>query len=394
MDKKVYTCLIIFFLEVVYIQAQIRFEDREQTYIFTSSFTKIGSDYWASGGAAISEYKGSAAAINNPAGLYYNKFNTCTEFGKWSTSDWIADFKRNGHYVLPSYISIGIPFKKFMTAIGYSNYYHSILKARMEITTLEQPQGTGRYIDAEKTIRLSTFFGSCNYLPNERVSFGLTIGLNHLAHKDKIHKIEASGESLGYSLITGIILRPIKNLKIGYKFTYVSDVKYDIVIEPEPEVLVQVNADSNVSRNNPNISSNYLQNSFPYIAKFPYLFETGLSYNIFKFITLLGKVELQKWRYDENETIDVVNYHLGSRFHVSNRFILSIGYFTQYEPGEYDYISYVYPDQKFITFGVSLRLIDSLSATACILDSHILKESDRVNKYLQTYYSFGMSLRL
>ena len=114
-----------------YSQGANQIPSRYTTWISNLSFTKIGIDNWAAGGAALAEDKLSTCPFTNPAVLAVDKFGLYAEFGKTSTSEWMEDIKVNGHYLLPTYASVAFPFKKLTLCFGYMNYYQFQYKIRL-----------------------------------------------------------------------------------------------------------------------------------------------------------------------------------------------------------------------------------------------------------------------
>lgn len=370
-----------------YSQDANRFPSPYPTWISNVSFTKIGVDNWAAGGAIISENKISTSPLTNPAALTVTKFGLYAESGKWSTSEWLEDIKINGNYVIPAFASLAFPFKKLTLCFGYMNYYQFQAKMRMMVRTIDQPEGTGEYIESKTNIRLNTFFSSVSYAPDEKISLGLTTGLNYLVQKDKIWKSTRDGDGFGLLLLAGILIKPFPKFSFGYNLKYLTVINYDMVLH-EKEKLIDLDPDE--YGNNEIILGELSNDRFPYIAKFPLVFETGFMYQPFPFLSLHAKVEMQKWSESSSyEGEDIFNYHLGSRFNVLKWLILSLGYFTQ------DQLFYFpkakFYDQKFLSTGLRIHINNSISLSACILDSHLLKEKRFADKYFQTYVAAGVS---
>ncbi len=370
-----------------YSQDANRFPSSYPTWISNMSFTKIGIDNWAAGGAIISENKISTSPLTNPAALTVNKFGLYVEFGKWSTSEWLEDIKINGHYVIPAFASLAFPFKKLTLCFGYMNYYQLQSKMKMMIRTVSQPEGTGEHFEAKTNIRLNTFFSAVSYAPDEKISLGLTVGLNYLIHEDKIWTSTGDGDGFGLILITGLLIKPFPKFSFGYNLKYLTAINYDMVLHAKEQL---IDLDPDVYGNNEIILAELSRDPFPYLAKFPLVFETGFMYQLFSFLSLHVKVEMQKWPTSSSyEGEDIVNYHLGSRFSALKWLDLSIGYFTQDKLFSFPDVAFY--DQKFLSTGLRIHINNSISLSAFILDSHLLKEKKYADKYYQTYAAAGIS---
>lgn len=386
MKKKMAFSFLILLLLFSLSFSQVTAESR--TYysgVISSSFTKVGADFWGSAGAAVAAPNIFAAPINNPANSFANTLSVCAEFGKWSASEWFSDFQLNGNYVFPTYFAISAPLKKIILSAGLANLYKSRLTNEMEIMTLEQPEGTGRYVKSQNDLDLTTFFISGKYSALPQINFGVTAGFNYLSHHDKLGNNEFKGHGYGFTTIIGLTITPFEKLNFAYTYTYVADIDYDgtftrgtdIYIEPLPP-----------GSNEPIFLPR--TETFHYKAKFYQVFATGLAYKPSSFLALFGKVELKKWRYYKDDNDDVVNYHLGAELSPSKYYKLSLGYFTQYESDEYYFMDW--PDQQLLTAGFQLNIFNSYTISASVIDSHLLKKNESDDKYMQTYFSTGLGV--
>ena len=379
---KIFWGLFIIYNTCCHAEDFYSFSKRFGTPIFVYSFTKIGVDNWASGGAALAQNSIPSAALTNPAGFSVSKLSFYAEFGKWATSEWNADTYLNGHFVLPGYISIGLPFYKISASFGYMNYYHFRLRYRTEVRTITDPEGTGEYIESETNIRLNNFFGSARYSPNDKISLGFTMGLNYLTRNDKMWHEKNEGNGFGFIFIAGLLIKPFQKFSFAYNVRYLTNINYDVSVYSQ-EPVVDENIDSLMRGNYKDTKYLTVPESYPYTAKFPFVFETGVMYQPFSFLSVYSTIELQKW--PDNEDRNFVNYHLGAKLSLLKWLTFSTGYFSQKESFIY------YGDQKFLTSGIRIQINESISLSACIMDSHILKEEGIDDSFYQTFISTGIS---
>ena len=396
MRKKILVLIISwgFFLlyqNTGYSQGTRQFPSRYPTWISNVSFMKVGIDNWAAGGAALAEDRLSTSPFTNPAALAVDKFGLYAEFGKTTTSEWIiADIKVNGQYVLPTFAAAVFPFKKLALSLGYMNYYQFQYKIRMAVSTISNPEGTGEYTEAKRNIKLHSFFSALSYAPGDKISLGLTAGLNYFTHDDKISTFTTAGDGFGLSVIAGLLIKPFPQISLGYNLKYLTDIKYDMIFRSTENLNTVIHHDPEIYGNNDMIIGQLSDEHFPFIAEFPFVFETGLKYQPFSTLSFYGKVEMQKWSSSSSyDGEDIINYHLGSKVDALKWLNLSFGYFTQdrlfYFPEAELY------DQKFLSTGLRMQINESFAISACILDSHLLKEKKYADKYFQTYVAAGVS---
>jgi hypothetical protein len=323
--------------------------------------------------------------------LYHNKLSLYSESGKWSTSDWIESLKLNGQSIVPSYAAISLPYKNYVLSLGYSNYYNSVMKDKLQITTVTQPDGTGEYYEFKDIVKLNTFWGCLNYPVTKQISVGLTIGCNYLSEHEQIYNLKATGHGYGFTIISGMIITPFNDLHLGYVFRYISDCKYDLKIKSS-HLIAPTDIDPELYGNNENILNE--PDRFPYIARFPNELETGLSYRLLSALQLSGKIRISQWKLNRKTRVDIVTYHLGLQVDPLKQITLNAGYFTQKDPFYSDNYSTRYNmDQKFLTVGMKLQLSHFIAISLNYLDSHLLMDKDH-SKFTQRYYSFGLAVTI
>ncbi|MDZ7260670.1 MAG: hypothetical protein ONB05_00925, partial [candidate division KSB1 bacterium] len=261
---------------------------RAQNSIYPFCFTKLGVTNIARGGASVAELGCPIAAFSNPAGLSSDKVIIYFEAGKRFAADWLYDLKWDNQFILPAYATIVKPMKRGSISIGYLNYYSLRRELEMEITTISQPEGTGEMLTATTEMNVHSLFCAGSYCLNPMSNVGLTIGLNYLRHQDKMyHRSIAKGQGFGFQLIVGGLLTPIEKLKLGAAFRYATGINYDMKMEGRV-LLVQIDVDSSVWGNNPNINASFTTISFPFTAEFPWSLEIGMSYELSGDVNLLA----------------------------------------------------------------------------------------------------------
>lgn len=346
------------------------------------AFTRIGADYWAAGGAAIAEENSHTAAYYNPAALRGDRLNIYAQFNARRETEYIADIKVDGQYILPSFISVSLPVNKFHFSVGYINAYDFRSFYRFEVTTPAQPQGTGETIDLTERLRLHSIFGSANYHFNDLLSAGAAFGLSYLKlHAELGHNAESNGDGYGSFFIGGLQFKPLPALRVGYTFKYFSNIEYDMDTEG-------------------------LQYSGKPIKRkeiFPWMIETGLSYQPWNFLTLMAKIEFQKWRNEETDQYksiqDFIDYSLGCKFIIWPPLTLSMGYYfmDHYYSERHDFYK-----QKFLSAGFRWQIMRNLAWETMINDSRFLSKKTQRSEndifpersFNQTIISTGLSVDL
>ncbi len=367
-------------------------------HIYPFAFTKIGADYWGSGGSALTMQNGGSAAWYNPAALNAGRIGVYFESVYNLESDWILEFKTVNNIIAPSFLSFSARMRNWHFALGYARSYSFEISDRFPVTTVEHPQGTGEFWEYNLNLNKHAFFTAAAYQFGNMVSLGLNTTVNYIHRFETMHRTEAEGGGFGGQMTLGILLQPLRVLKIASVFRYTQDIDYDITTKNDNYYTVIDTSDGNDYY----IRAEQKSRSQ---ARFPWIFETGIGYSPLNWLELTGKITYQKWQepeYYEGEYevtfSDRLNYHFGLRLSPIEALSFNFGYFTQRAAGAYDRDFY---HQQFLTYAMRWKIIRQLSISFNILDSYLLSTENtkmtfgaKQRSFNQTIISAGLAFEL
>jgi hypothetical protein len=186
--------------------------EKEQLEIYNSGFTQGALSLW--------NHEKTTAAYYYPAEADYDNISIYCSIGKWANSTLYYDIYTNGQYVLPSFVSIGIPIGNFMISAGYNNSYNARIHTFLQFTTsMEAPKETSYY---ESNSKLHTFFNSIKYEVNKNLSLGILLSFNVLSESAGMSNLKVSGQGYGHSLKASLLWKPASSLSIGFNYHFTS----------------------------------------------------------------------------------------------------------------------------------------------------------------------------
>ena len=179
---------------------------------------------------------------SNPASSsYFQKlaFGVSYQFTSSSQPNWIADIncmRKQNNY--PQSVGLIVPLNTFRFGIGISQRYNSVQDyGQMELTTPEQPDGTGEFYSATKTEIVYSYSGIFSYSiydflgKRNILSVGLMGGINYLNLKQSIYTIEMNENASDYSWAFGIQYNIANKIQFGLFYLnsplFKDDLKFD-----------------------------------------------------------------------------------------------------------------------------------------------------------------------
>ncbi len=330
------------------------------------ALAKIGADSWASGGTGVVEQGASGALFTNPACMDFQSLTVSAELtGRLKTKTYLG-FDYDG-IVYPSFVSVGMKKDNWNLSAGYLNYFNYAKSNYLPETTPEYPEGTGNYYTFETNIKVHSFFGSAN-CSSEKLTYGLTLGLNYLVNSESWGNTNTSENGLGLLAIAGLLASPSEQFNIGLSFKFATPIEY---------------------------TSKPLTEEYIYRAAFPWGFELGLSGELSPIFRVLASVDFQNWKDVSPGMQNELNIHLGTVIEVSQYNNLRFGFFTQSDP-----ILFYKPyfDQNFLSGGFQTG-DEHITISLTILDSHLFNREELISyngdehQFHQTIISLGGTYR-
>jgi hypothetical protein len=301
------------------------------------------------------------------------------EFGRRLPTTWIVGIDYDNQYLLPAFVSLGTRTDLLNVSFGYANTYNEHPSFSILETTADDPEGTGRYFEFERSVKTHVFFGSFARRMGDDISLGITLGINYLRY-DEFIVSSGSGSGVGMAVNAGGIFQATRSLVIGGSLRYISTINFNVSF-PSQSVLVPPDSSGYNLR--------FVQLAFPYTAKFPVGFEIGGKWDVFTPLTLMASFETQIWTGVTSGVFkNIVDIHLGASYEFTPAFSGSIGFFTHHEPNTFNS---AYLDQNFVTAGFRWKTDELVSISASILDSHFFSNNAPVDYSNREYQHFNQT---
>lgn len=340
-------------------------------------YNRIGSDFWASGGAGIAEQGLRASAFANPALLSFNSLTLTAESAWRPKTDYLSGIEYDNTTLLPSYASVGFSVASISIETGYSRSYDErFFLGNVMITTEAQPDGTGQYATVENRSSIQTAFVSMSYTISEGISVGLTGGLDYIQYDGNLpyYSTHATGRRL--QLTVGVVARPFETASFGLTAHIAASSNLDNSGEPPVRALT-IDSSRNVT---------VLLPTALYKAETPSSVEIGGAVNVLPWLTLLGSAEYQNWSAMGNYLDDIWQYHVGAATSPIPEATFRAGFFTQRSSST---PLKEYFNEYFLTAGASWKVLESLTVSIAYMTSApFTKKSISV-----PYFYFGESLQ-
>ena len=378
MTRKNNFIIVFIMLSTVLLHAQAK-ESDEQLKIYNSGFTQGALSSW--------NQEKTTAAYYYPAEANYDNISIYCSIGKWANTPLYSDIYTNGQYVLPSFVSIGIPISNFMISVGYNNYYNARIHTSLSRTTMTNPDETGETTEYESNTKLHSFFNSIKYKVSENISLGVLLGYNILSESAHIGSSGISGNGYGYSLKASLLWEPTNSLSIGFNYGFISSIDY--VIEDESsdiEYVAEIPGAGNAV---------LVETEFKRKGSFPLSYSVKVGYKIQPNVSFDLSIERQTWDIIETDENSVINIRFRSSYRVTEQIVLNVGYFTHNHPFggstmDYWMMGSLYKNLQYFNVGIDYVITDSIVLNLSAFDSSQLSE----DKYSQTYFSSAISIEL
>lgn len=386
--------LLIVFFSVVHAQDPARVPIEVPNFFYHAFMTKTGSASWGYGGVDVVGNDSTIFPYINPALMSVERYIVAIEFANNESARGPFIFKFDNRVLIPSYAVILLPLRGWNVAAGYSNYYNlRIVFDPIPIRTIQQPGGTGEYINAENNIQLHTFFGAVQYQIHPKFSVGINLGTTYYRRREKISRIEAKADAWSWKSVVGIAYTPYERLTFGASLRYLHDIDFTIKTNTG-EVLAGPDLDP--GGNNDSIVAT-LQHDFTGEARFPWEIRVGLSYQFHSLLQIFAMINLQEWSRVNNSVQDQQQFHIGLQARLYRATAVSAGFFTQWEGSEGEYTLEKYLHQDFLTLGISQQFLKRFQFNFSIMDSRLFAEPEEdfnrngdVEEFFQTKILLGL----
>ena len=351
-----------------------------------ASFTRIGVDDLASGGASVAERGLSSAMFTNPAGMQFTRLVAYAEAGLYATSKWQIGFDYNGQFVVPALVALGMPVGDVSVALSYVRQYSNRLRTGpMEITTPAFPEGTGEVFGYERWVEMHSLCGSASVALNDQVSVGLTVGGNYFTHSDELAAITTTGKDFGLVVVGGVNVLAEENVSIAGSVGFNSTLSY------VPETNLQ---STTIGPIDTTLITTTALESPSVEVRFPPVVEIGASWQVVEWLKLLGSLEFQNWTTALDNARNRWQVHAGAVLGNELFATIRLGYFTLSDPRTFGEDAF---NQQFLTVGIHFRY-EPVMFSVAVMDSHLFTKDREsfswpyTEPFYQTYVSSGLSV--
>lgn len=291
---------------------------------------------------AISSY-GTSTLVNKVENIAYLNPSALNHFDNFSVSlsylfeskieeAWIA---RMGHSrvaeEIPESFGIIYPYENFRVGFGFGHAYNgSIDTDPIEVTTIENPDGTGETFELidEVTVQsytLSTSYSVENIFQSEdELSIGFRLNRNVLHDNERLNKISVDERAYCYSFAIGAnyYASLLNGNKLGVGLFYESKMEFSKYYTIDPDDLTIYNPDTT--------RQYYVIEAYPYelIGKVPSKLIVDVDLDIHEDIEILGSVSSIFWNKSASIYNDQINFSGSVVYKRFENFILSAGLFS------------------------------------------------------------------
>jgi len=270
---------------------------------------------------------------------------------------------------LPQSFAAIYPFKSFQVGLGfYQKYSGKIIFDPIPITTAQNPQGTGEFIEPD----LKRYIYSGNIMVSKKfdhifgaghqISAGVQLNLDSFKGKEKLSTLEATYSDEAFSW------------KLGLRYSYQNLLSTAVIfdkgssfsgkIKYNHELLVQVIQDTS-------LNMNPVQQDEKFKSKTPDRLILGYQLQGIPWLWINGSLNLVYWHQVYGNLDNHLDYSLGFIINGKKKYSYSIGYYNNdVEREESYYISATNYEANYLSAGFRAKF-DSMALNVTILDSHL-----------------------
>lgn len=330
----------------------------------TSSILNDVSNLGFMNPASISEFQ------NYSLGFSY-QFNTSID------EAWIADFGTSRVYNFYPQSAGGIvKWNDFTFGLGFGQKYNGTLDIDpVEITTIEDPDGTGEYFEVKQETMIHSYSITASYSFKEllQTSYDLTLGfrysLNYLNRYDEIWQVTGSATDYSANIAAGLIYKinfdDQRQLIIGA--SYESKTDFDAKYEVDNSTLILYDPEDTTNAHIP-----AAQSDFYLIHNLPDELRIDLAFDAASDLKLLANLTSVFWATETNSLKDQMEFSTSALYRINEMFTPSLGFYIT----DCEYTDTFYSrlneglNALFMTAGLKFNY-DNFSADLAIADSHL-----------------------
>ena len=290
---------------------------------------------------------------------------------------WIADFGTSRVYNFYPQSAGGIvKWNDFTFGLGFGQKYNGTLDMDpIPVTTVQQPDGTGEFIEIIDETMILSFSLISTYSFNEifdtsdNFSFGVRYSLNQLRRFEEIGQVTGKATDYSSNIALGISYKININdqqkflfgasleTKTDFKAKYEIDNNFLIIYDPEDTNHYQIPAET---------GDFYLSHSLPFELRF------DLGVDATTDLKLLANLSRLFWKTKSTILEDQIEFSFSTIYDINEMFSASLGFYST--KCEFTDTFYSRLNESlntiFLTGGLKIN-IDKLSIDLALADSHL-----------------------
>lgn len=314
----------------------------------------------------------------NPASISgFNNYSFGISYQASTTIDeaWIADLGTGRVYnFYPQSFGGTVKLDNFTFGLGFGQKYNGTLETGpILITTTQDPDGTGEYLDIIQETSIHCYSLSAAYSLKELLdisndlSFGVKFSLNRFHRYDEFGSEILKATDYSPNFVFGISsvfpLDDVRKLSIGLSFE--TETSFEADIEFEGSLIV-------ISDIDPNRPPNYVQVKPALVSQTPAELKFDSAIDATQNLKILINLTSVFRKTETNNVKDQFEFSASSAYQINEMFTPSIGFYYSDYKFENNYYSQLNSELNsfFITTGLKMK-IEKINLDLAIADSHL-----------------------
>ena len=348
--------------------------------IYENGFSPSGTRFWASGGAGLADPNNVEVLLYNPAHQTINDnkilMGGMKQFSHTFYKNETSEMKLGSKWLIPSYLLFSHRFTFGQLFLGYQTVYNFKKESKLEVATLEHPEGTGEYVTDYEDQTLQNFFIGFSRSVLRALDFGIKVGLLRHHFTGKMHKTEIKSDAAySYALNLGLNYKANDFFHTALVFQYFEPMEFKTHLEAP--FYVDSTADYE-----------YVMIEVTRDFRLPWMLDLGFYFKPSHFLQFMFKIEYQEWenisKYYENR----LQLAFGTRLHHEN-WQFSAGAFTC---GKFPTNKNGLEDTPFLTAGMSYQIKPGILISMSAVSNGIFskKIDSKFNQIERSQILFGL----
>ena len=272
---------------------------------------------------------------------------------------------RTNQYI-PQSFAVIYPIKFLQMGLGfYQKYSSGLILDPIPVTTIQNPQGSGEFIEPE--IKRYIFTGDLVlskkfdhvFGPNHQITLGTQLNVDYFRGSEKIGRLEGKYSDEAFSW------------KVGIKYSYQQMVRLALIFDKGSSFRgkIDLNEEILIQDKSSNFQPIQMENRFK--STTPDRLILGYQLQGIPWLWINGSLNLVYWHQVYGNLDNHLDYSLGFIINGKEKYSYSIGYYNNDVEGkESYYITATNYEANYLSAGFRAKF-DSMALYVTILDSHL-----------------------